>query len=150
MQSFLRDLFLYHHHFNPLLINLVEQHEALIPAQTVGLLSHIFNAHQIWNARILGEAPNGVFQEHAFDVCRALELQNHQTTLEILDAVDLSNLIRYTNTKGQTFENSVRDILFHVANHTTHHRGQIVAAVRQVGGEPFASDFILFAREKLV
>jgi uncharacterized damage-inducible protein DinB len=59
-------------------------------------------------------------------------------------------LIRYTNTKGQTFENSVRDILFHVANHTTHHRGQIVAAVRQVGGEPFASDFILFAREKLV
>ncbi|MDX2133441.1 MAG: DinB family protein [Saprospiraceae bacterium] len=147
MKTFLKNLFEYQHHFTPKLIDLVEEHQDLLPEKTIGLLSHIINAHQIWNARILGIPETGVFQLHAMDTCREFEQENQRNSLRIIEEFEPAHIISYTNTKGQAFENSVGDILFHVINHTTHHRGQIVAAVRAAGGEPFASDFIFYSRK---
>ncbi|MBL7865765.1 MAG: damage-inducible protein DinB, partial [Cyclobacteriaceae bacterium] len=64
--------------------------------------------------------------------------------------VQFEKVVQYTNTKGQSFSNTVRDILFHVANHTTHHRGQIISDFRQSGIQPLVTDFIFYIRDKEV
>ena len=39
-------------------------------------------------------------------------------------------------------------LLLHLANHGTHHRGQIFAAVRRAGHEPAPSDLLFFTRSQ--
>src|SRR5258706_12162933 len=46
---------------------------------------------------------------------------------------ELAEMLSYKNIAGQAFTNSIRDIMQHVANHGTYHRGQIISMLRQVG-----------------
>jgi uncharacterized damage-inducible protein DinB len=107
----------------------------------------MLNAHQIWNARILKSEEYGVQQQHALEQCALIDETNYTTTLKILETIDLESVITYLTSKGQPFSNSVRDILFHVANHTTHHRGQIVSDFRQAGIPPLVTDYIFYRRK---
>ncbi len=43
----------------------------------------------------------------------------------------------------------VEDILTQLFGHSWYHRGQIAARVRELGGEPAATDFVFFTRELL-
>ena len=50
--------------------------------------------------------------------------------------------------KGEEFKNGVEGILFHVVNHGTFHRGQILTMLRELGFTSFPSqDLITFLRE---
>jgi uncharacterized damage-inducible protein DinB len=68
------------------------------------------------------------------------------TFLTNLSNTDLDKFISYSNSKGQEFKNSVRDILTHVALHGQYHRGQINSRLRADGFEPVNLDFITFVR----
>jgi uncharacterized damage-inducible protein DinB len=54
--------------------------------------------------------------------------------------------ITYTNTHGQTFTQPLQDLLFHILNHSTYHRGQLAQLLRQQGFTPPATDFVYFNR----
>ncbi|MEJ7677740.1 MAG: DinB family protein [Segetibacter sp.] len=111
------------------------------------LLNHILNAHHIWNNRITNkEKEFAVWEIHKPYECEEIERKNYKASLKIIDDYKLDQLIDYTNTKGQAFNNSVRDILFHVVNHSTYHRAQIASAYRQNGIEPLVSDYIFYKR----
>ena len=69
---------------------------------------------------------------------------NEWTHLIAID--DLSRDFAYTNTKGQQFRSRLSDVALHVAFHGVYHRGQIAALVRQHGGEPASTDFIVAVR----
>ena len=71
---------------------------------------------------------------------------NYEHSLHILDKFDLTATMSYTNSKGQTFSNSIRDILFHVINHSTYHRAQIATEFKQNGLEPLVTDYIFYKR----
>ncbi len=146
MVALFRDIFAYHHHFNQKLIDELKKHEAVLPARTIPLFAHVINAHQIWNARILGLAELGVQQLHPLADMAQLDETNYLATQKILDSVDLEKTITYKTSKGQTYTNLVRDILFHAANHTTHHRGQIISDFRQSGIQPLVTDYIFYKR----
>jgi len=65
-----------------------------------------------------------------------------------LDEKNLATIIAYKNFKGDSFENRVEDILTHVINHSTYHRGQIIAQLKgQLPSLP-STDYILFIREQ--
>jgi uncharacterized damage-inducible protein DinB len=53
----------------------------------------------------------------------------------------------YRSLKGIESTSSLRDILTHVVNHSTYHRGQIARGIKAKGGVPPVTDFIAFARE---
>jgi|TARA_R110000850_G_scaffold218852_3_gene344425 uncharacterized damage-inducible protein DinB len=146
MKAFFIDIFEYHHHFNQKLAGILNTHTAQLEEKTLRLFSHTINAHQIWNARITGGNPLGVHEHHTMERCRRLDLQNLKDTLTILNDYDLSDPITYRNSSGKEFQNSIRDVLFHIANHATHHKGQIIAALRQGGVEPPVTDYIFFKR----
>lgn len=147
MKEFFKDLFEYHRHFNQKMADLFIAESSRISARTIPLFCHSVNAHQIWNTRILkNEQPLGVHQLHSLEFCKDLDLSNYTNTLRILSEVSLSERIRYQTSRGDAFENSVQEILFHVVNHFTHHRGQLVSDLRQSGIEPLVTDYIFYKR----
>ncbi len=72
MKNFFQDIFKYHHHFNQKIADKLIEHADQISERSITLFSHIINAHQIWNARILGEEKMGVNQEHSLEKCKQL------------------------------------------------------------------------------
>lgn len=146
MKDLFKDIFEYHHHFNQLLIEQVALHEAALPQRTYPLLCHILNACQIWNSRILGLPGLGIQQMHSFSGCKQLDDANFRDVLSILEHCDPGKIIQYNNSAGKGFSNYTRDILFHAANHATHHKGQIISDFRLSGIEPLITDYIFYKR----
>ena len=68
------------------------------------------------------------------------------TFLAGLSTPKLEQIVSYKNSKGKEFNNSVRDILTHVALHGQYHRGQINLLLRANEFEPVNVDFITFVR----
>jgi uncharacterized damage-inducible protein DinB len=87
-----------------------------------------------------------VWELHSVQEFQNIDKVNYEQTLEILDKFDLNETIHYSNSKGQAFSNSIRDILFHVINHSTYHRGQIATDFKHSGIEPLATDYIFYKR----
>lgn len=141
------DLFLYNHHFNQKVADLFIEHGDRVPEKAEKLFSHLINAQRIWNGRINGQANNtGVWDIHAAGKCKQIDAENYDIALNILQHKDLSENISYTNTKGQSFTNTIGDILFHVINHSTYHRGQIASELKRNGIEPITTDYIFWKR----
>jgi uncharacterized damage-inducible protein DinB len=112
------------------------------------LLNHVLNAQQIWNSRLLGTPAVGVFDLRTVTELKAMNDQNFEEAKRIVADFDFEKHITYTNTKGEIFSNSVRDILFHVINHSTYHRAQIATEFKNAGIAPAVTDYIFFKREK--
>ena len=146
MKDFFEDIFEYHYHFNQKLADLLISQSGRISERTIPLFSHVINAHQIWNSRILGTKSQGVHDVHSLEKCKDLDYFNYKDTLKVLSEFDLQHKVAYENSKGHKFENSVQEILFHVSNHFTHHKGQVISDLRQNGIDPIVTDYIFYKR----
>ena len=147
MKAFFKELFEYSHHFNQKLGDVFAESPGKTSEKARNLYCHILNAHQIWNNRIDPvQKTFSVWQTHPMQDCKNIDKINYEHSLRIVDKFDLDELLNYTNTKGYTFRNSIRDTLFHVINHSTYHRGQIATEFRQSGIEPLVTDYILYKR----
>lgn len=145
----LKEIFEYHHHFNQKLIDELKKHATNLPERTFPLFCHVLNAHQIWNARISGGVPFADrMQINPIEACPEIDRSNYLLTLKILDTIDLNKLIAYKTSTGEPFTNTVQDILIHVANHSAHHKGQVISDFRQSGIAPLVTDYIFYKREQ--
>jgi uncharacterized damage-inducible protein DinB len=146
--DFFKELFEYNYYFNQELILLFEQEYAKLPEKSIQLLNHLINAQQIWNERILSEEVSiAVWDIRPFKNLKNINQSNYNRSLYILNTIELSKKINYTNSKGIVFSNSVRDILFHVINHSTYHRAQIASDLKSKGIEPINTDYIFYKRK---
>jgi uncharacterized damage-inducible protein DinB len=64
-----------------------------------------------------------------------------------LSEADLDRVVHYRNLKGEASEAPLWQLLRHVVNHATYHRGQVVTMLRQVGAEPPSTDLVLWYRK---
>ena len=150
MKDFFQELFAYNQHCNSQFLEVFERNPATLSERAEKLMSHVLNAHHIWNHRILSKPSSfGVWEVHPVKNLRSLSELNQQMSLELLEQVDLNACIHYSNTHGKQFQNQVRDILFHLINHSNYHRGQIARELKQHGLEAPVSDFIIYQREKI-
>ena len=63
--------------------------------------------------------------------------------------VQLTHVFAYQNTKREQFKQPVYEVLLHLFNHGTYHRGQLVTMLRQLGVEKIPpTDYIVFTRKK--
>lgn len=147
MNDFFKDLFQYNQDCNQRLAELIALHEGTVSDRSLQLFSHVLNAHHIWNSRIRKEqSAYNRLQGHAPKDLRHIDLANHVTSFSIIDSGLLAEDLNYINTKGEQAFNRVQDILFHVINHSTYHRGQIASDLKQSGIEPLVTDFIFYKR----
>lgn len=120
--------------------------------QALKLLGHILNAGKMWRTNRLEKLDVPAlttWPAYSLDECRdnnQRELDAHKKYLGTLQDSDLANMINYTNMAGDPFSSSIEDILMHMVNHETHHRGQIMQLVRQAGGAPASTDYIAYTR----
>ena len=117
-------------------------------------LVHILSADWVWLSRWQGTSPTAFPTEWdvatlASITARWAELE--QARSEFLDGLTpdaLTSELAYRNTKGEPFTNPLGQLLRHVINHSTYHRGQLTTMLRQLGTTPPSTDLIVFIREK--
>lgn len=112
---------------------------------------HMWSAEAIWLQRLnLVEKPTwaaGSFTG-SFDEACALWQQASAGLLSYTTAANndsLNAVLSYHDTKGNPWHRPVWQVLQHVSNHATYHRGQLVTMLRQVGVTTIPPvDFIYF------
>jgi uncharacterized damage-inducible protein DinB len=120
-----------------------------------GTLAHILFAEWLWLERWKGNSPTSVIDEGEFADVMALRerwgvIEEHrQSWLESLHDDDPARAIAYRSLQGEPFEAPLWQLVQHVANHSTYHRGQLVTLLRQLGAPVVSTDMSLWDRERL-
>jgi uncharacterized damage-inducible protein DinB len=124
------------------------------PARSLKLLAHIVSAERLWLERLQRQKQTyPVWPDFSLDQCNAevMELPPlWYNYLKKLGPEKLSEDVAYRNSKGESWNNSVQDILTHTVMHSAYHRGQIAADMRAAGNVPAYTDFIHGVRQRLV
>jgi uncharacterized damage-inducible protein DinB len=133
-----------------------EKHKAELPSSFSSLYKtalHVWDADSIWWQRIVTPeriiAPSTGFNGTMNDIADGLLLQSQQWLAWVNEVSEesLNEIFHYRNLKGEPFSQPIRDVVLHICNHGTYHRGQLVNMLRQmnVTGIP-QTDFIVWAR----
>lgn len=116
-------------------------------------LVHILSANWVWLSRWEGVSPREMPREWKevtpIELRRAWrDVESKQATyVNSLDDSDLDRVIRYMNMAGERFSSPLWQMLRHVVNHATYHRGQVTTMLRQLGLHPASTDMIAYFRE---
>jgi uncharacterized damage-inducible protein DinB len=115
----------------------------------LGTLSHIHFADRIWYSRVVD--PQTPYKlEASLDVLETKWPEIHamwEAWAESLTDAEVTRVIPYKLTDGTPHQTPIWQIILHVVNHATLHRGQAVAMLRQVGVKPPSTDLIGYYRE---
>jgi uncharacterized damage-inducible protein DinB len=115
-------------------------------------LQHLFKADNVWFSRIAGEPFGNINDVPVPATLGELEkewlslLERFQNWYKQLQPNQFGIEIRYSNSQGIPFSTPLWQVLLHVVNHGTMHRGQVVAMLRQAGLKPPATDLIRYYR----
>ncbi|MCU0379997.1 MAG: hypothetical protein MUE58_02300 [Chitinophagaceae bacterium] len=135
-----------------------EKHHQAVPGSFPSLYStvlHMWDAESVWWQRmklherliapsdasrpVMQETVNGLLNQSALWedwVLKATEMQ-------------LTHVFAYQNSRKEQFKQPIAEMVMHVFNHGTYHRGQLVAMMRALGETKLpATDFILYCRKK--
>jgi len=110
-----------------------------------GTLDHILMADRIWLARVTG-AP--IQPEGTLDMEWPRIQQRWQQFVDQLTDADLPRVVAYADLKGNAHQSPLCQIVLHVVNHATLHRGQVMAMFRQLSIAPPPTDLIFYYREQ--
>ena len=118
-------------------------------------LVHLYGAECIWCARWDGSAPQTMPDPVGFpDIATIRRVWADQElkvrgALEGLGAQGVGKLIEYRTLNGEPQAQPFWQMLQHLVNHGSYHRGQVTTMLRQVGQRPAkAMDLIAFYREQ--
>lgn len=120
----------------------------------IATLAHILHANWIWLSRWNGASPTG--WPEAWTVSNMPSLNAHwrrienerEVWLRQLTEADLDRVVEYRNTKGVAHRSTLSEMLRHVVNHATYHRGQVTNQLRALGAQPVATDLIVWYRDR--
>jgi uncharacterized damage-inducible protein DinB len=115
------------------------------------LFSHVLNAQHIWAYRISSKKPHyGVWDVHPKENFESISADNFKLIRKALTDTPLDKKILYSNSQGVQYENRLDEILFHLFNHSTYHRGQVVTLLKKEGFKPPVTDYIMLKRDDLL
>ena len=114
---------------------------------------HCWGAEDIWLQRLL-QTENPIWVPEIFkgsfkDACYKWQEVSHAILVYInkCDEAALQSIATYKDRKQAEWSTPVNEVLLHVFNHTTYHRGQLVTMLRQTGESKIpGTDFIAFVR----
>lgn len=95
-----------------------------------GTVVHIMWGEWVWLQRWRGESPKSVFSPREFPQAADIESRWEEIARDQADFIAtltderLGARISYENLQGQRWEYALGDMMQHVANHSTYHRGQ--------------------------
>jgi len=147
--------------------NLLFQRILLLPDETVKAevvssfnslyktILHQWDAESIWWQRMKLEdqvvVPGLTFTGSTGEAVAALQTQSNQWHTWLLATLEyqLSHEFIYRNSKKEQFKQPVYQVLQHLFNHGTYHRGQLVTMLRQLKVDKIpATDFIVWSHKR--
>lgn len=117
----------------------------------LGTLAHVYAADRAWLGRIEGASPVR-FIDPDVDIRLSVLQQAWPALLARWQAwaeslADASVGVSYKDLQGNTHTTPLWQIVLHVVNHASHHRGQAAAMIRAMGHTPPPLDLIRYYRE---
>jgi uncharacterized damage-inducible protein DinB len=114
-------------------------------------LVHVYAADRIWLSRVLGEQRATFIDPEDRDLTLLqtewpVLQQRWKLWLKDFTDGDVTRVIEFKDTKGRPYAQPVWQILFHVVNHGTHHRGQVSGFLRAMGQTPPPLDMMAYYR----
>lgn len=118
---------------------------------------HIVGTEWVWLERWRGHSADAREVEQMFAPPRFSDLASVRAFWEsnggrlldyvrALSAADLARRVAYRNTAGTAYESEQWEMLAHVVNHGSYHRGQVITMLRQLGAAVPSTDFIAWRR----
>jgi uncharacterized damage-inducible protein DinB len=163
MKEQLTELAAYNLWANHLLLDLInnlpeEKQKQELPSSYKSIYTtvlHMWTAESIWWQRMkLQERfsiPMEEFKGSLKEMSGQLLEQDRQWKEWVSAASEpmLRHEFKYHNSKRESFKQPIYQMLLHVFNHGSYHRGQLVNMLRQLGIEKIpATDFIVWSRKK--
>jgi uncharacterized damage-inducible protein DinB len=117
---------------------------------------HTYGAEWIWYSRWIGHSPAALPDPAAFPDLASVRIpwiaQEAKIRLFVgsLGPNGLDRLIKYRTLSGEPSQSAFGQMLQHVVNHASYHRGQVTTMLRQLGAPgPKSQDMISFFRERV-
>jgi uncharacterized damage-inducible protein DinB len=108
-----------------------------------GVMTHILRAQVIWLERCGGQTSFHAADPYDFVDALSLAWSAH------IEETDLNELVTYRNSMGIKYSEPRLDIIRHVINHGSYHRGQLRAMAEMMAVPAFPeTDYILYLREQ--
>lgn len=122
----------------------------------LGTLNHLLVADLIWMSRLegTGHQPtelDAILHDDLAALRRARESEDDRMArfVERCAEADFEKTVEFRTMKGIPMQQPLWEILAHVFNHQTHHRGQAHAALTVLGvSEPESLDLLVMLRER--
>jgi uncharacterized damage-inducible protein DinB len=117
-------------------------------------LAHVLGAEWVWLQRFGGDSPTALPPSQQAPTFEALKEQFRKTEERLMAVVrsstteGMAQTLTYVNFAGKTLVYPVGELLVHVANHATYHRGQVTTLLRQIGRTPEPTDYLLMIDER--
>jgi len=117
-------------------------------------LLHIVNAEWIWLERWHGRSPDTWPKDSEFPNLESVRRRFAEIDRGLVDYVasltneDLQRVLHYKTMAGVPQAEPGWQMLQHLANHGSYHRGQIATMLRQLGAKAISTDLIVFYRER--
>ncbi|MEL6335625.1 MAG: DinB family protein [Pseudomonadota bacterium] len=113
-------------------------------------LNHVMVADLIWLARLRGGAQLPLALDHIlhddFAELAAARRVMDRDVAAVVEEIDPAAILRYLR-RGAPQKAVAADLMAHLFNHQTHHRGQVHAMLTRLGTEAPALDLIYYQRE---
>lgn len=123
--------------------------------RAIQIMAHVQIARHVWHSRVTGAAydmPKDWFPSWTTERIRAeaKRLDGAWSGVVASLATDGGEReVRYSSSEGRRFVSTLHEILTHVFNHSTYHRGQVARLVVEAGGTRADTDAILMTRREL-
>ena len=117
-------------------------------------LVHICEAEWLWLERWHGRSAGGLRAASDFPDFDSVQRRYAEVERNLIDYVaslkaeDLARGVQHKTTQGVPQAAPHWQMLQHLVNHGTYHRGQIATMLRQLGSKAMSTDLIVFYRER--
>jgi uncharacterized damage-inducible protein DinB len=117
-------------------------------------LIHLLEADWIWLERWKGDSPTSAPREWHLEDHDAIVGQwdvvqaQREVFVGSLDPAAMMRPLSYRSLRGEPFTAPLYELMLHVVNHSTYHRGQITNMLRQLGRAAVGTDLVAYQRER--
>ena len=117
-------------------------------------LVHIMGVEWLWLERWNGRMPTGFLASKDLPDLHSIRQRWAEIGGRVLSfatsikAEDLTLVHSIRTTKGEPYTHPLWEMMQHLVNHGTYHRGQVTTMLRQLNAKPLATDLIFFHRQR--
>jgi uncharacterized damage-inducible protein DinB len=148
MKDFFLKWYQYNAWANRRVIRCLEQ-QNVIDEKILSVFGHLMAANFIWLNRIkdLPKSKYELWGKYDLTELKRMVVEADELWISFIKGNEnFDRQMKYHNYVGDYYENNVQQIMIHLVNHGTYHRGQVAILLRQQGFEPVNTDFITYDR----